>query len=72
MKALEKKQFRASSEICLGTVDRMISFNNLKVDHLSKQRMGHIRGGTPGLQSATFCGILLLNFDYIPPKHALA
>jgi hypothetical protein len=42
-KALKIGILRYEAESVLGTVDRMISFNNLEVDHLSKQQVGAFR-----------------------------
>jgi hypothetical protein len=38
-KRIENRALRGSLESALGTVDRIISFNNLEVDHLPKQQV---------------------------------
>ena len=49
----------------LGTVDRMISFNNLEVGHLPKQQVVASDDPHQGSKQRSPCGILILNFDYI-------
>ncbi len=38
-KELKIGRFRSAPQSALGTVDRVIVFNNLQVDHLSKQQV---------------------------------
>jgi hypothetical protein len=46
----------------------MINFNNLEVDHLSKQQVVASDDPHQGFKQRPHCGILILSFDYIWPS----
>jgi hypothetical protein len=63
-KLLKIGHFRARHESALGTVDRMIVFRYLQVDHLSKQQVIALDGSTSIGLGDFACGIFSYNFDY--------